>query len=123
MVSAKEYKSLHLTGIDSADAVIQSVYDIEPRRAYIAYKFIQDMMLNLREVHRVLKRGGRYVVVIGSNLVRGHVFESWRYLQDAAPRLGYKIDTWFVSEIINHFIIVPRAERIEDDYVLVLEKE
>ena len=123
VVSAKEYKSLHLTGIDSADAVIQSVYEIEPRRAYIAYKFIQDMMLNLREVHRVLKRGGRYVVVIGSNLVRGHVFESWRYLQDAAPRLGYKIDTWFVSEIINHFIIVPRAERIEDDYVLVLEKE
>ena len=122
VVSAKEYKSLHLTGIDSADAVIRSVYDIEPRRAYIAYKFIQDMTLNLREVHRVLKRGGRYVVVIGSNLVRGHVFESWRYLQDAAPRLGYKIDTWFVSEIINHFIIVPRAERIEDDYVLVLEK-
>lgn len=122
VVSAKEYKSLHLTGIDSADAVIRSVYEIEPRRAYIAYKFIQDMMLNLREVHRVLKRGGRYVVVIGSNLVRGHVFESWRYLRDAAPRLGYKIDTWFVSEIINHFIIVPRAERIEDDYVLVLEK-
>ena len=122
VVSAKEYKSLHLTGIGSADAVIRSIYDAEPRRAYIAYKFIQDMTLNLREVHRVLKRGGRYVVVIGSNLVRGHVFESWRYLQDAAPRLGYKIDTWFVSEIINHFIIVPRAERIEDDYVLVLEK-
>ena len=122
VVSAKEYKSLHLTGIDSADAVIQSVYEIEPRRAYIAYKFIQDMMLNLREVNRVLKRGGRYVVVIGSNMVRGHVFESWRYLRDAAPSLGYKIDTWFVSEIINHFIKVPRAERIEDDYIIVLEK-
>ena len=123
VVSAEDYKVLHLTGIDSADAVIRSIYDADPRRAYIASKFVQDMMLNLNEVHRVLKRGGRYVVVIGSNLVRGHVFESWRYLQDAAPRLGYKIDTWFVSEIIHHFIKVPRAERIEDDYVLVLEKE
>ena len=123
VVSAKDYKTLHLTGIDSADAVIQSIYETDPRRAYIAYKFMQDMTLNLREVNRVLKRGGRYVLVIGSNLVRGHAFESWRYLRDAAPHLGYSIDTWFVSEIINHFIKVPRKERIEDDIVLVLEKE
>ena len=122
VVSVKDYKILHRTGIDSADAVIQSIYDTVPRRAYIAYKFVQDMVQNLSEVHRVLKRGGRYVIVIGSNLVRGHVFESWRYLRDAAPSLGYKIDTWFVSEIINHFIKVPRQERIEDDYVLALEK-
>ena len=123
VVSAKDYKILHLTGIDSADAVIRSIYDTDPRRAYIAYKFVQDMVLNLQEVNRVLKRGGRYVIVIGSNMVRGHIFESWRYLRDVAPSLGYKIDTWFVSEIINHFIKVPRQERIEDDYLLVLEKE
>ena len=55
-------------------------------------------------------------------MMRGHTFETWRYLRDAAPDLGYRIDTWFVSGIINHFIKVPRAERIEDDYALVLEK-
>ena len=122
VVRAKEYSELRKTGIESADAVIESIFDIDPRRAYIAYKFVQDMLENLKEVHRVLKPGGRYVIVIGSNLVRGHAFESWRYLRDAAPQLGYKVDTWFVSGIINHFIKVPRKERIEDDYVLVLEK-
>ena len=122
VVRAKEYSELRRTGIDSADSVIKSIFDIDPRRAYIAYKFIEDMKANLKEVHRVLKPGGRYVIVIGSNLVRGHAFESWRYLKDAAPGLGFKMDTWFVSGIINHFIKVPRKERIEDDYVLVLEK-
>jgi len=123
VVTAAEYAELRRTGIASADAVIESIFAVDPRRAGIAYRYVQDMLQNLAEVRRVLKPGAKYVIVVGSNMMRGHTFETWRYLRDAAPDLGYRIDTWFVSGIINHFIKVPRAERIEDDYVLVLEKE
>ena len=121
-VLKEEYDSLRRTGIASADRVIESIYGKDPRRAYIAFKFLQDMVKNLVEVRRVLKTGRHYVIVTGCNQVRGHTFETWRYLLDIAPILGYQVDSWFVSGIINHFIKVPRKERIDDDYVLVLRK-
>lgn len=122
IVMAKEYEDLLYTGIDSADSIIQSIYAVDRRRAFIAYRFIQDMVSNLKEVHRVLKQGGRYVVVIGSNQVRGMNFESWRYLRDASISVGFEVENYFISGIINHFIKVPRKERIEDDYIIILKR-
>ncbi len=122
VITAAEYAELQQTGIASADGVIGDIFAADPRRAGIAYRYMQDMVKNLAEVNRVLKPGGKYVLVVGSNMMRGHIFETWRYLREAALGLGYRIETWFVSGIINHFIKVPRAERIEDDCILVLEK-
>lgn len=122
VVSAEEYRTLALTGISSADEVIRKIYQADNRRAFIASKYIKDMIKNMREVHRVLKQGGRYVIVVGSNTIRSHTFENWRYLQDAAPTIGFEVEGVFISKIINHFISIPRDERINDDYVLVLKK-
>ena len=121
-VLKEEYDSLRPSGIASADRVIEAIYEKDPRRAYIVFKFLQEMVKNLAEVRRVLKTGRHYVIATGCNQVRGHTFETWRYLLDIAPILGYQVDSWFVSGIINHFIKVPRKERIDDDYVLVLRK-
>ena len=121
VVSAKDYHTLHLTGTE-ADTVISDIYKIDPRRAYIASKYILDMVANMEEVYRVLKPKKSYVVIIGSNSVRGHAFENWRYLLDVAPRLGFTVECHFTSGIINHFIKVPRIERINEDHILVLRK-
>ena len=122
VVLATDYSTLHKTGNKDADKVIQSIYSIDRRRAFIAYKYIQDMSKNLQEVFRVLKTDGRYVIVIGNNLVRGHAFESWRYLKEIASTIGFTVECYFISAIINHFIKIPRKERISDDYILVLRK-
>lgn len=121
-VYASEYRMYHRTGCALADRLIEQIFEIDPRRAYIASKFMDDMFSNLQEVRRVLKPGGKYVIVVGNNLVRGHEFETWRYLMDKAPDIGYSHEQHFVSKIINHFIKVPRKERINDDHVLVLRK-
>lgn len=121
-VHKKQYEKLYLTKIDEADRVISRIYDKDPRRAYIAYKFLSDMRANLQEVYRVLKSGSAYVMVIGNNRIRGELFESWRYLMPMATQIGFKIENYFASEIINHFIKVPRKERINTDWILVLKK-
>ena len=121
-VYREQYATLHKTGCASADDVIERIYAVDHRRAFIAYKFIMDMIDNLIEVKRTLKKGCPYVIVVGNNLVRGIEFETWRYLADHAPRLGYKVENYFVSAIINHFIKVPRQQRINDDHILVLRK-
>ena len=122
VVFRRQYATLHRTGCQPADEVIQRIYAIDPRRAFIATKYINDMITNLQQVYRVLKPGRAYVLVIGNNLVRGIAFETWRYLKAQAPSIGYQVECCFVSAIINHFIKLPRPERINDDYVLVLRK-
>ena len=71
------------------------------------------MKENLKEVYRVLKKDTRYILVVGNNRIRNEVFESWKYIMRMAEQVGYKVENYFASEIINHFIKVPREERID----------
>jgi len=76
----------------------------------------------LDEVNRVLKPGARYVVVVGNNKIRGHVFENWKYIMEMSREMNFEIENYFGSEIIKHFIKVPREERINTDWIVVLKK-
>ncbi|NHZ85506.1 MAG: hypothetical protein GWP19_06460 [Planctomycetia bacterium] len=121
-VSISDYKHLHKIGIPEIDKKLKSIYNIDQRRSFIAYKYLLDMNANLSEVHKVLKKGSKYVVVVGNNTIRGIKFENWKYLMSLAELTGFKIRKYFGSEIIKHFIKVPREERINTDWVIVLEK-
>jgi DNA modification methylase len=121
-VKAEDYKKLHSIGVESIDNVLKNIYAIDPRRSYICYKYLLDMVQNMREVYRTLKIGGRYIIVVGNNIVRKQNFETWRYLMSLAEQIGYAIECHFGSEIIKHFIKVPREERINTDWIIVLRK-
>ena len=56
-VTAKDYAELHKTGCEEADLTIGKIYEVDPRRAFIATKYLWDMFANLKEVYRVLKPG------------------------------------------------------------------
>ena len=122
VVKASDYKNIRKTRSRLANQTISKIYNLDSRKAYIASKYIEDMATNMEEVFRVLKPGKRYVIVVGNNLVKGITFETWKYLKEIAPGIGYKFEKHFVSGIINHFIKVPRAERINDDHILLLRK-
>ena len=121
-VSVKDYKTLHLINVPEADEKLKSIYAVDKRRAYIAYKFLADMERNIQEVNRTLKKGGRYAIVIGNNTIRGHNFESWKYLMEIAERNNFEIENYFGSEIIKHFIKIKRDERINTDWIIILRK-
>ncbi|MBN1899734.1 site-specific DNA-methyltransferase [Candidatus Sumerlaeota bacterium] len=121
-VYAEEYRDLHKTGIDIADNVIEKIYSKDPRRAFIAYKYLSDMRDNLNEVYRTLKIGKYYIIVVGNNKIRNELFENWKYIMAMAELTGFKVENYFASEIINHFIKVPREERINTDWIVVLRK-
>lgn len=121
-VSATKYRYLHKIYVKEADNVIAKIYKKDPRRAYIAYKYLEDMRENLREVHRVLTKDGYYIVVVGNNKIRNELFENWKYIMSMAIEMGFEVENCFASEIIKHFIKVPREERINTDWILVLKK-
>ena len=121
-VSASHYKHRHEIGVLDADKVIANIFEADPRRAFIAFKYLDDMRKNLNEVYKVLREGSRYIIVVGNNRIRGHLFENWKYLMPIAEDIGFEVETYFGSEIIKHFIKVPRGERINTDWILVLKK-
>lgn len=121
-VSSIDYKNLQKTGFKEIDKIIKAIYVKDPRRSYILYKFLIDMQKNLLEVKRVLRPGGRYAIVVGNNRMRGILVESWKYIMEMGIDLGFKVETYFASEIIRHFIKVPREERIETDWVIIFRK-
>ena len=121
-VSATKYRCLHKIYVKEADNVIPKIYQKDPRRAYIAYKYLYDMRENLKEVYRVLKKNGYYLIVVGNNKIRNELFENWKYIMSMAIEMGFEVENYFASEIIKHFIKVPREERINTDWILVLKK-
>lgn len=121
-VYAKDYKTLNLIGINDLDKKIIAVFKKDPRRAYIAYKYFFDMRKNLIEVYRVLKTGGKYVLVVGNNNIRGEIFENWKYLLQLAEIIGFSIDTYFSSGIIRHFMRFNKQDKIKTDWIIVLQK-
>jgi DNA methylase. len=122
VVKAIDYKQLHRIGDLEADKKIEKIFKLDQRRAYIAYKYLYDMKLNMKEVYRTLKSGGRYVIVVGNNKIKGELFETWKYLMNILDSIGFKVECYFGSEIIKHFIKVPREERINTDWIIVLKK-
>ena len=121
-VSASHYKLRHEIGIPEADRVMANIFEVDPRRAFIAFKYLDDMRKNFIEVYKVLREGGRYIIVVGNNRIRGQLFENWKYLMLIAENIGFEVETYFGSEIIKHFVKMPRKERIHTDWILVMKK-
>jgi len=121
-VNLQEYRDFHSIGIDFIDDKLSKIYEVDKRRSYIAYKYLLDMKQNIEEVYRVLKPGARYVVVVGNNKICGQLFENWKYIIELALKSNFSLENYFGSEIIRHFIKVPREERINTDWVIVLRK-
>lgn len=121
-VSVLDYGKFHQTGIEQVDIVLKTIFNVDKRRAFIAYKFLMDMEKNIQEVYRTLKTGGKYAVVIGNNTIRKQNFESWKYLIEIGIRNNFKIKEYFGSEIIRHFIKIKRSERINTDWIIIFEK-
>ena len=118
-----EYRDLQVSGYETLDPVLEKIYKLDPRRAYIAYKFFDDMKDQLQEMMRILKPGSRYCVAIGNNLMRGVRVKSHEILAEIAESgIGFELEKRFFSKLIRHFIKIPRRERMQGEWVLVLRK-
>ncbi|MFX1484995.1 MAG: DNA methyltransferase [Promethearchaeota archaeon] len=118
-----EYEKLQSSGLETLDPLLQMIYDKDPRRSFIVFKFFRDMENQLHEMYRVLKPGSRYCISIGSNQIRGNEVRSDRILSEiAVSRVGFELEKTFFSKLIRHFIRIPRPERMHGEWILVLTK-
>ena len=96
----------------------------EKKSAYIVYKYFDDMRRNFIEVNRVLKRNGRYCMVVGENTFRKVRIPTYSILARIAVECGFKVKGVYVYDVINRHLDIPRwnNSRIERDYILVFQR-
>lgn len=121
-----EYKELRLVGNGRADAVLRRIYQSSPQRAGIVSRYFRDMRAVMSEVHRVLKPGSWFVLVVGDNTVCGNIVENHSILAEIAEHdVGFSLQTILVDEIRSRGLITKRHETaglITDEWVLMLKK-
>lgn len=125
-ISSKIYtQKIQKTSINKLDTIIDSIRKKDKKRAYIVWKFFNDMGKNFSEVNRLLKKGGHYIIVIGNSKIRGINIPTHELFIEIAEKKGYKVMNVFSYVIRNRYIRIPRSGQggyIDRDWVIDFKK-
>jgi len=97
----------------------------DKKRAYVVWKFFEDMGKNFEEVNKLLKPDGHYIMVIGNSKIRGVNIPTHELFIDIAEKKGYKVENLFSYVIRNRYIRIPRSGQggyIDKDWVIDFKK-
>lgn len=114
------------TSVTAANAVISRISKRNPLRAAICATYLNEMKAVFDEVHKVVRPGGKLVLVIGNNEVCGEEFMSSDYLREMIERTGLRLELALIDEIKSRGLMTKRnrtASVITREWVLVFGKD
>lgn len=117
----QEYK----LGIEDAEAVVQRVRSVNPLRAHIAANYLMEMREALAQIHRSIRAGGSFVLIIGNNEVCGIPFLSSEYLRRYCQELGFSLELCLIDTIKSRGLMTKRnktAGIISREWVYLFRK-
>ena len=126
MASLKEFGKAEEICVRSVDALTRWAFRVSPKRGATLLKYFKEMKNAISEIHRVLKKGGHAVIVIGNNKVLGRQVSTYRLLADIASSLGFETELVLRDEIRGRGMITRRHNTgglIREEFVVVLRKE
>jgi hypothetical protein len=88
------------------------------RQRDVLTRYVQDVRLAVREVARVLVRGGRAVYVVGENTVRGTFIRNARIVTDVAEASGLTLAERRVRALPANRRYLPPPSRQSSDAML-----
>jgi len=113
------------TGMPEADAFIRRVADKNPMRAAVVFNYLVEMNEAFVEAARVLRRGGRLVMIVGNNTICGENFETSEFMKTLALRFGFDVKLELVDTIKGRGLMTARNKTsavITREWVLVFER-
>ncbi|MFX1294675.1 MAG: DNA methyltransferase [Promethearchaeota archaeon] len=121
-----EYKELPHSSNNCLNDILIKIHKADRKRAGIIFKYFKGMKRNIKEVYRILKKKGKYCIVIGANWINNILVPTPKILINLAEsELGFKNIKNYVYEIINRRLKIPRADHggtIRKEWIIVLEK-
>ncbi len=113
------------TNLPELGSILTELMSKDKKSAYVVYKYFDEMRKSFDEVNRVLRRNGRYCMVVGENTFRRVRIPTYRVLAAVAHRSGFDLEKTFMYDVINRHLDIPRwnDSRIERDYILVFSRK
>jgi hypothetical protein len=122
-----EYKELSPVENKKADQLLKSIFKKSPERAAIVSRYFREMREVMATVHRLLKPGGYFVLVVGDNTVTDKIVHNHEILAEIAQENGqFSLESILVDSIRSRGLITKRHETagvIPEEWVLVLKKQ
>lgn len=130
-VYARDYSTLHQYEEQSVlgralNILLKEIFDNEPKRSYIVYKYFAEMKDALCQAADTLKNGGRFVLVAGTNTITGVPIDTFGILVNLLEDYGLIYEKSFHYEIVKNVLKITRhktSDIIPYDGVAVLRKE
>lgn len=123
--STYEYQELIKTGLDIADSKLQQIREINPLRAHISAKYLIEMRQSFKEMYRILKEGGYFILIAANNQVCGQEFETQHFLRKICEEIGFHVTLELVDDIKSYGLMTKRnktASVITREWVVVFKK-
>ena len=120
-----DYQELVLPEDGIAHKQLKKIHDRNPLRAHIASKYLMEMTEALDEIVRVVRQGGKVILVVGNNTVAGEKFETSRYIQQLSVASGLRLELELVDDIRSRGLMTKRnrtAGLISREYIQVYSK-
>lgn len=129
-VYVKEYSDLAIYNNEfgrkiELNDVLARIFELEPKRSFIAYRFFSLMWEALEGCAYALKEGGHCVLVVGRNTIKGQKVDTFGILVSMCEAMGMSLIKTFEYEIIKNAFKLTRhstADIIALDGVAVLQK-
>ena len=130
-VYARDYAVLHQFEDHSTlgkalNTILRQIFDNEPKRSYIVYKYFVEMDAAFRQAVNVLKPGKHFVLVVGTNNITGIPIDTFDILVQLLKSYGLVHEKIFHYEIVKNALKITRhktSDIIRYDGVAVLRKE
>jgi DNA modification methylase len=114
------------TEIEKIDKLGRYIYAKSRWRGQIFFNYFNDMIDVINEAYRVLKGGGRFLLIIGNNRMAGKVIKNYELLSTIAERAGFKTESVLMDRIRSRGMITKRHDSgglINEEFIIVLRKE
>ena len=110
---------------NSLNERLQRIFNNEPKRSYIVYRYFDEMSRVFDLALKTLKRNGRFVLVAGTNRITGVDIDTSGILINLLKEKGLCREKSFKYEIVKNALKIKRhdtSDIIKYDEVAILRR-
>lgn len=122
-----EYQEKKLTNYDSINKIINKIFSIDKKQAFVVFKYFSDMEKVILLSKKLLKKGKKLVIKIGNSKLKGITIPTGLLLSEIASSNSFNVN-FIINDKINPNSRSLKTTRnyysdiILEDNIIVLEK-